>query len=348
MRETDRRFLKDSQCTNGFGRPPFVCCTPDTGYRRTGGSFFFSQNPEPNPTRFSFPGQSFGGFQGQQPVNRRNLGRSIDLPRPPSCGGISIENKIYGGEDSDLNEFPWMVLLEYKKKNGGLGLNCAGSLINQRYVLTAAHCVTGSIESQVGKLISVRLGEHDISSKVDCENGVCAQQAIRVGVEEVIPHHSYDDRAQDRHNDIALIRMDRDVLYTKSIRPVCLPSVVSGASVSPQPGTTLTVAGWGRTLRTPKSLKKQKLNVPLFSQSECRRKFAARNVDITEFQVCAGGNYAEDSCDGDSGGPLMRFQENAWVIEGIVSFGVKCGLQGWPAVHTRVSSYDNWIRSTIR
>lgn len=97
--------------------------------------------------------------------------------------------------------------------------------------------------------ISVRLGEHDISSKVDCEKGVCAPQAIRVGVEEVIPHHSYDDRAPDRHNDIALIRMNRDVLYTESIRPVCLPSVVSGASVSPQPGSTLTVAGWGRTLQ---------------------------------------------------------------------------------------------------
>lgn len=113
MRETDRRFLKESQCSGGFGRQPHVCCTADTGYRRTSGNFFFSQIDDPNPTRFSFPGQSFGGVS--QPVNRRNLGRSIDLPRPPACGGISIENKIYGGEDSDLNEFPWMVLLEYKK-----------------------------------------------------------------------------------------------------------------------------------------------------------------------------------------------------------------------------------------
>lgn len=113
MRDVDRRFLKDSQCTSGFGRPPHVCCTLDTGYRRTGGSFFF-QDPDPNPTRFSFPGASFGGSQ-PPPTNRRNLGRSIDLPYPPSCGGISIENKIYGGEDSDLNEFPWMALLEYKK-----------------------------------------------------------------------------------------------------------------------------------------------------------------------------------------------------------------------------------------
>lgn len=64
--------------------------------------------------------------------------------------------------------------------------------------------------------------------------------------------------------------------------------------------------------------------------------------------MCAGGKYAEDSCDGDSGGPLLRASQNYWYIEGIVSFGNRCGLQEWPAVYTRVNSYLDWITDNMR
>lgn len=49
----------------------------------------------------------------------------------------------------------------------------------------------------------------------------------------------------------------------------------------------------------------------------------------------------------DSGGPLMRFKGN-WIAEGIVSFGYLCGLQDWPAIYTKVSSYTEWIDKHIR
>ena len=101
-------------------------------------------------------------------------------------------------------------------------------------------------------------------------------------------------------------------------------------------------------LTARKSAIKQKVKVPLTDQGECRQKFQTRQIQIIDAQVCAGGVYAQDSCDGDSGGPLMSFRQGVWVLEGIVSFGVKCGFEGWPAVHTRVESYDNWIRGVIR
>lgn len=63
------------------------------------------------------------------------------------------DDKILGGEETGLSEFPWLALLQYKKNNGrGFTFACGGSLISRRYVLTAAHCVKGAITEAVGKL----------------------------------------------------------------------------------------------------------------------------------------------------------------------------------------------------
>ncbi|XP_055850364.1 uncharacterized protein LOC129914937 [Episyrphus balteatus] len=334
LQDIDRRFLRSSQCRGGLGQPPYVCCTDETGYVRqpTPSTVLFPTENRPNINRIR--GQSFN----QSPRGQ--------LPGPPACGGVTLQNKIYGGDDTDLSEFPWLAIFEYRRRNGQRSTNCGGSLINQRYIITAAHCVAGATEREVGPLVSVILGEHDTTRTIDCVGSTCAGPALRYGVEEARAHESYSDAQPHRHNDIGLVRLDRNVIYSDQIRPICLPFTLPNEQLPS--GTLLTVAGWGRTLNTRKSAIKQKVQVPLTDQGECRQKFLKRNIQIIDAQVCAGGVYAEDSCDGDSGGPLMSFRQGVWVLEGIVSFGVKCGFQGWPAVHTRVESYDNWIRSVIR
>jgi len=54
------------------------------------------------------------------------------------CGERNDGSRIVGGEPTDMNEFPWMVRLSYFNR-----FYCGGMLINDRYVLTAAHCVKG-------------------------------------------------------------------------------------------------------------------------------------------------------------------------------------------------------------
>jgi serine protease 7 len=79
------------------------------------------------------------------------------------------------------------------------------------------------------------------------------------------------------------------------VRPICLPNpsfpeVKSGESVY--------VAGFGRTLHSKMSTIKQKLRIPIFDHSQCREKFSVKNVDITKDQICAGGDFSRDACDG--------------------------------------------------
>ncbi|ALC47976.1 CG11313 [Drosophila busckii] len=309
----DRQFLQKSQCQNGQGgRPPFVCCNEDKGFITT-----------VRPAAMS----------------------SVELPKPPACGANSLADKIYNGNDTALDEFVWMVLLEYETKNGQRALECAGSLINSRYVLTAAHCVIGEVEKKVGRLTRVRVGEHDLSTDRDCHNEVCNPPIQEFNIEQVIAHPEYDPSSNNKHHDIALIRLSAPVVLNEYIQPVCLPLASTRSAISPV--EVFTVSGWGRSLTARKSNVKQRLDIRFVDGKACSKKFEEANIRLISNQLCAGGEFARDSCDGDSGGPLMRLT-SAWFLEGVVSFGNRCGLAGWPGVYTRVSEYISWIEGELR
>lgn len=89
------------------------------------------------------------------------------------------------------------------------------------------------------------------------------------------------------------------------------------------------------------------------SNAYCSQVYAQQNTRILNTQLCAGGKRGEDSCNGDSGGPLMTLDTSNprnphQYLVGIVSFGPRqCGLEGWPGVYTRVSEYLDWILSEM-
>lgn len=244
--------------------------------------------------------------------------------QPDVCGQAPLNTKIVGGEDAPAGAWPWQVSLQSSGRHF-----CGGSLINNEWILTAAHCFPNT-QSQ----LTVRLGYQSLQS-INA-NGVSRS------VSQIIKHPQYN--SDTNNNDIALLRLSSTVQFTDYIRPVCLAEVGSGFPAE----TTTWVTGWGNirdgvSLPSPGTL--QEVSVPIVSNSDCNN---AYNGKITSNMICAGvARGGKDSCQGDSGGPLVVKHSSVWVQAGIVSFGNGCALPNFPGVYTRVSQYNSWINSQI-
>ncbi|XP_052744040.1 phenoloxidase-activating factor 3 isoform X2 [Bicyclus anynana] len=271
---------------------------------------------------------------------------------PTECGAIEGE-RIFGGSRTKLFEMPWMVLLSYESGRG-TRLSCGGTLITERYVLTAAHCISflrGSL-----RLTSVVLGEYDVRRDPDCERMegqlICAPKIRNVSIDSVIPHPQYSP--QTLADDIGLIRLAEPADFSlDSMKPICLPTTSSLVSESLE-GLNGVVAGWGATedgLQSPVLLS---VDLPVISNAECQGIYRDGSVTIQKSQLCAGGVQDKDSCGGDSGGPLMYPGRTGaagvrYVQRGVVSYGSKrCGVAGFPGIYTRVANYMDWILDNIR
>ena len=97
----------------------------------------------------------------------------------------------------------------------------------------------------------------------------------------------------------------------------------------------------------------QVVNLPIISNEKCRQMYAKAGYlkRVPPTVLCAG--YAEggkDSCEGDSGGPLMVLSEDqaTWLLAGVVSNGIRCAEPNLPGIYSRVSHYADWINKYVK
>ncbi|XP_021077436.1 brain-specific serine protease 4 [Mus pahari] len=252
----------------------------------------------------------------------------------PDCGKPQQLNRVVGGEDSTDAQWPWIVSI---LKNGSH--HCAGSLLTNRWVVSAAHCFRGNMDKP--SLFSVLLGAWKLGNP--------GPRSQKVGIAWVLPHPRYSWK-EGTHADIALVRLEHSIQFSERILPICLPD----SSVRLPPKTDCWIAGWGSIqdgvpLPHPQTL--QKLKVPIIDSELCKSLYwrGAGQEAVTEGMLCAG--YLEgqrDACLGDSGGPLMCQVDDHWLLTGIISWGEGCAERNRPGVYTSLLAHRSWVQRIVQ
>ncbi|XP_046982437.1 spaetzle-processing enzyme-like [Schistocerca americana] len=270
--------------------------------------------------------------------------------------GLSAADRIIGGKNAALGAYPWIARIGYISTPSPLAskyqlpgtrrkavFRCGAALISSYYVVSAAHCVAnlpGGLE--VGL---IRLGEHNTRTDPDCEDGVCAEPVQDFRPSEVLMHADYD-QLPFKH-DISLIRLDRAVRFHDFVMPICM---IHGKLLTKNyVGEPTEVAGWGVfDIEDPRpSPILQTITLRVVSNAECAPRFEMY-AEVGPTQMCVGGVVGQDSCGGDSGGPLMKVEAldgpPRYYLLGVVSFGSKrCGASTMPGVYTRMADYVHWV-----
>uniref|UniRef100_A0A8C8M9F4 chymotrypsin n=1 Tax=Oncorhynchus tshawytscha TaxID=74940 RepID=A0A8C8M9F4_ONCTS len=189
-------------------------------------------------------------------------GAAYGCGKPAIQPVVSGYARIVNGEEAVPGSWPWQVSLQ-----DYTGFHfCGGSLINENWVVTAAHC-------SVKTSHRVILGEHDRSS--NAEN----IQTIKVG--QVFKHPNYNGFTIN--NDITLIKLATPALLGTRVSPVC----VAETNDDFPGGMTCVTSGWGLTrynaADTPALL--QQAALPLLTKAQCQKFWGSK---ITDLMICAG------------------------------------------------------------
>jgi len=237
----------------------------------------------------------------------------------------TVTPRIVGGYSAFEGEFPAKISIQQTGYPNRVTHFCGGALINLIHVLTAAHCVTTAEGALRPPSFFLLVGDLlDLTTTLPHRQSKTATH--------VFVHPRYN--TEYILNDIAIIRANSQFVVTSTFSPL------GRIQVTPNPGVSCSVAGWGATVyEGPISPRLQRINAAIISRAQCNGR-DSYNGFVRDGMICAGTMAGGvDTCQGDSGGALICGNE----ITGIVSWGIECALPMLPGVYTEVAAFNPWI-----
>ncbi|XP_061400223.1 chymotrypsinogen A [Musca vetustissima] len=237
---------------------------------------------------------------------------------------VTPEGRLVGGTNAAANSAPYIVSIQ----KGGVHY-CAGSILNQNWVVTAAHCLTSSSQVMSSTLVA--------GSIYVAGTGTTTQKRS-------IAYYVVNDLylGGTTPYDIGLVYTKTPFQWSIAVAAVSLP--VSGTV----PTGNALLFGWGSTSTTntaayPSIL--QTATVPIISLDSCEKALGSKGADVHNTNLCTGPlTGGIGICTSDSGGPLVQQVNGKNVLIGIVSWGkLPCGQPNSPSVFVQVSSFNTWI-----
>ncbi|KAF2879273.1 hypothetical protein ILUMI_26891, partial [Ignelater luminosus] len=243
---------------------------------------------------------------------------TTSIPSAEQCGGssVTIQNRIAHGDTIEEGEFPWMVALTYHFQDSKYKYRCAGSLVTNRHVITAAQCVHYVNASLIPtEDLLVVLG---IINFRNLEN----EYVIRY-VQSYTAHPDYQQLKGD--GDIAILTLLKSVVFETGIQPLCLWQ--ENDDLNAIVGKRGTIAGWGVDEIIENVVEAKKI------------RSTYRNLD------------SSGPCAGYGGAGLVMNINGRWTLRGVASTALSdttgtCDPTKY-TVFADAAKFRDWIRSAL-
>ena len=283
-------------------------------------------------------------------------------PSVSSLEHLDSESRIIGGLQVDPGRLPWQVRLSLRLSSRVSGI-CGGSVIANRWVVTAAHCLKNLNASNQ----SIELSAQDVQVQM-YRNGLTRN----ISVDRIFLHPDWDGNFRNR-NDIALLRLSGDLFENSAIQLISEAEFQSANRQFEQtwianqdrPENAI-ASGYGIIQQSPvqqpelNALHYVWLSIPPLMERRCLvRNSANRPIPNDQTLVCAASPevaVARDTCRGDSGGPLVwqnpqrkSDSDFGFRLIGVTSFGPQnCNATNMQSGYTSIRNYRDWVNETLQ